>query len=141
MLRKRYLACAVALLSISSVVHSEAVSNKIILKMDLTQLRKALDSKEITSEQLVSAYLHEINQNDHQGKNIDALMSLKADALALAKQWDKEGRAGKKNPALAGIPFVVKDNYNTKGLATTGGNLALATNKPSTNAFCGTKTS
>jgi amidase len=36
---------------------------------------------------------------------------------------------------LYGIPFIAKDNYNTVGLATSGGSAALRHSLPSANAF------
>jgi len=36
---------------------------------------------------------------------------------------------------LYGIPFIAKDNYNTAGLATSGGSAALRNSVPAANAF------
>lgn len=134
MLKKKIL-LSIMLASMSAVTVAATLSNAEITGMDLSQLRIALDKKEITSEQLVSAYLTAINKDNHHGKKINALITLNTGALSQAKKWDVAGHAGKVNAPLAGIPFIVKDNYNTKGLLTTGGNLALSTNKPAGNAF------
>jgi indoleacetamide hydrolase len=55
-------------------------------------------------------------------------------ALAAAKQVDADRAAGKTLGALAGLPFVVKDNINTKGMKTTGGTSSLRNFQPKTNA-------
>lgn len=57
-----------------------------------------------------------------------------AGALAAAKQVDADRAAGKTMGALAGLPFVVKDNINTKGMKTTGGTSSLRDFQPKTNA-------
>ena len=57
-----------------------------------------------------------------------------AGALAAAKQVDADRAAGKTLGALAGLPFVVKDNINTKGMKTTGGTSSLRNFQPKTNA-------
>ncbi len=55
-------------------------------------------------------------------------------ALAAAKKVDDDRAAGKTMGALAGLPFVVKDNINTKGMKTTGGTSSLKNFQPTTNA-------
>jgi mandelamide amidase len=57
-----------------------------------------------------------------------------AGALAAAKQVDADRAAGKTMGALAGLPIVVKDNINTKGMKTTGGTSSLRNFQPKTNA-------
>ncbi len=55
-------------------------------------------------------------------------------ALAAAKQVDADRAAGKKLGALAGLPFVIKDNINTNGMKTTGGTSSLRDFQPTKNA-------
>jgi indoleacetamide hydrolase len=57
-----------------------------------------------------------------------------AGALAAAKQVDADRAAGKTMGALAGLPIVVKDNINTKGMKTTGGTSSLRNFQPASNA-------
>ena len=57
-----------------------------------------------------------------------------AGAMAAAKQVDADRSAGKTLGALAGLPIVVKDNINTKGMKTTGGTSSLRSFQPKTNA-------
>lgn len=132
---KKNILLSTMLFCISSASATATLNDQEIIKMDLSQLRVALDDKKITSEQLVKAYLAVINKDDKHGKHINAIIALNPDAIAQAKAWDSADHSGKTNAPLAGIPFIVKDNYDTRDIATTGGNLALATNKPMRNAF------
>lgn len=105
--------------------------------MDLRQLRRSLDDGTITAEQLVRHYQQKIQQNNRQGERINAVISLNEQALEQAKAWDGE-RA--KNPnakhgALAGIPFLAKDNIDFAGLPTSGGSWVLRDAKPTSDAF------
>ena len=56
------------------------------------------------------------------------------EALKAAKAVDADKAAGKTLGALAGLPIVVKDNINTKGMKTTGGTSSLRNFTPKTNA-------
>jgi mandelamide amidase len=57
-----------------------------------------------------------------------------AEALKAAKAVDAAKAAGTPLGALAGLPIVVKDNINTKGMKTTGGTSSLRNFQPKTNA-------
>jgi amidase len=103
--------------------------------LDIAGLRSALDSHRITSEQLVRFYLRRIERFDKQGPRINALITLNPSALEQARNADAHAaQIGAKDP-LYGIPFIAKDNYDTAGIATSGGSAALARSIPSTNAF------
>lgn len=135
MFRKNLLISAIILGFSGGSFAASTLSDSQITKMNLSELRSALDKKDITSEQIVSAYMAAINKDDRQGKKIKALITLNPDALSQAKAWDEADHGGKANAPLAGIPFIAKDNFDTKDILTTGGNLALETNKPAKNAF------
>lgn len=67
--------------------------------------------------------------------DLNAMITLdEVGALAAAKQFDADRAAGKALGALAGLPIVVKDNINTKGMKTTGGTYSLRNFQPKTNA-------
>ncbi|WP_240630125.1 amidase family protein [Brenneria alni] len=83
----------------------------------------------------MNAYIKKITENNHQNQNINAVITMNEQALTEARTWDEQNKGQKKNPPLAGIPFLVKDNFNTKGILTTGGSVALETSKPDSNAF------
>ncbi len=67
--------------------------------------------------------------------DLNAMITIdEAGALAAAKQVDADRAAGKTLGALAGLPIVVKDNINTKGMKTTGGTSSLRNFQPASNA-------
>lgn len=105
--------------------------------MTLADMRQALNNGTITSEQLVRHYLDNIRANNHQGQNINALVTINEAAIEQARKWDAQ-RAN--NPAaeyapLAGIPFVAKDNFDTRGMVTSGGSYVLRSSLPNQDAF------
>ena len=101
----------------------------------ITQLRAALDEGRTSSEKLVAYYLDRIERFDKQGPAINALISLNPEALAQARRLDAAGKAPGRRGPLYGIPFVAKDNYETIGIATSGGSAVLKNSVPRSNAF------
>jgi amidase len=130
-LNKRLVACSFLIWAAS------AQADDGIERMTLADMRHALDTGTLTSEQLVQHYLNNIQANNHQGQNINALVTVNQQAIDQAREWDAQ-RA--KNPTaryapLAGIPFVVKDNFDTAGMVTSGGSYVLRSSVPSQDAF------
>jgi amidase len=101
----------------------------------IEQLRRALDAGQVNSERLVRYYLDRIERLDKKGPRINALISLNPNALEQARRLDAETNKHPHKDFLYGIPFIAKDNYDTAGLATSGGSAALRHSIPSANAF------
>src|SRR5258708_682453 len=101
----------------------------------IEQLRRALDAGQVNSEQLVRYYLDRIERFDKKGPRINALISLNANALEQARRLDAEAKDKPHKNILYGIPFIAKDNYNTAGLATSGGSAAVRHSVPFADAF------
>ncbi len=93
-------------------------------ELTIAQAHSAFESGQYTSEKLVRAYLHRIEQYDRP-TGINAFVVLDPKAIDTAKELDAEyAETGKLRP-LHGIPVIIKDNYHAKGLQTTAGSLAL----------------
>ncbi len=108
--------------------------NPIILLDELTvsQIHEAYTLGDYSAVQLVNAYFNRIDSLDNK---TNAITYINKEALIIAKKLDKEfAKTGKLRP-LHGIPLIVKDNYNTKGMPTTAGALALQNFTPNRNAF------
>lgn len=95
--------------------------------MSIAGLQQALTDHEVTSRQLVQAYLDRIAAYDRDGPSLNAIASLNPGALAQADALDRERvQKGARGP-LHGIPILLKDNFGTIDLPTSAGTLALAT--------------
>jgi amidase len=101
----------------------------------IEQLHAALDSRRISSEQLVRYYLGRIQRFDKEGPRINALITLNPNALEEARRSDAKRADGRHTGFLEGIPFVAKDNYDSEGISTSGGSAALKDSLPAVNAF------
>jgi amidase len=80
-------------------------------------------------------YLARIEAYDKRGPALNAISVNNASALAEATALDAERRAGVTRGLLHGIPVIVKDNYETIGMQTADGSLALAGRVPSDDAY------
>lgn len=84
--------------------------------MNLTELRKKLDSKEISSVELTKEYL---KKSEKFNPELGAYITICPDeALKSAEAADKKIAEGESSPLL-GIPLAIKDNICTKGIRTT----------------------
>jgi amidase len=99
----------------------------------IAEIHRAMRSGRITCRQLVEFYLKRINAYD-QSTKLNSIVIVNPQALAEADALDQEFKRTRKLRPLHGIPVIVKDNYDTKGLQTTAGSLALKGSIPSDDA-------
>ena len=100
----------------------------------LRELQMALTAGRTSSVGLVDAYLARIAAYDDQGPALNALLTLNPAAREQAAALDAERRRSGPRSPLHGIPILLKDNYATANLPTTGASQALAGFTPSANA-------
>ena len=106
-----------------------------VLEQSITELAAALDTGAVTSRELVVSYLERIEAYDQAGPGLNAVVIINPDVLAVADARDTERAAGRVRGPLHGIPVVVKDNYDTADMPTSGGAIGLATSVPPDDAF------
>lgn len=98
-------------------------------------LQQAFREHRLTCHALVRTYLDRIAAYSAAGPKLNAILAINQDALAQAATLDAEfarhGATGK----LYCVPIVLKDNYNTADLPTTGGSAALVGMQPTQDAF------
>ncbi len=100
-------------------------------ELTIAQIHAAYQKGTYTSQQLVTAYLQRIKEKD---STLNAITYINPNAQADAKKLDEEfAKSGILRP-LHGIPMIVKDNFNTAGMPTTAGALALKGFRPDSNA-------
>jgi len=105
-----------------------------VFEASITEIRNALDGGQVSSVQLVRQYLNRIQAYDKQGPKLNSIVRVNPQALAQAQALDTERQITGSRGPLHGVPIVVKDNYNTDHMPTTGGSVALANFIPSENA-------
>jgi len=94
-----------------------------LINKSASELAALMNSKEISSVELTTAQL---NQIDSLNPKINSYLTITHElALAQAKQVDELRAKGESLPALAGVPIAVKDNLTTIGIETTAGSKIL----------------
>ena len=102
----------------------------------IAQIHAEMLAGRLTARALVERYLARIAAYDQHGPALNALVTVNPTALARADELDAEfRRSGQLTGPLHGIPFIVKDNYDTHDLPTTAGSLSLAGSLPPDDAF------
>ncbi len=101
----------------------------------IADLGAAFAAGTLTSEQLVQRHLSRIQAYDRQGPALRAVIALNPKALETARALDAERKTKGPRSPLHGIPVVLKDNYDTADLPTTGGSVLLEGSLPPDDAF------
>jgi len=99
-------------------------------------LQEMMTSGKATSEKLVTLYFERIDKIDQGGPGLNAVIQKNPDALAIARELDKERKEKGPRGPLHGVPVLIKDNIDTAdNMETTAGSLALLGSKPAKDAF------
>lgn len=101
----------------------------------VADINTAFDADALSSEKLVQLCLARIKAYDHAGPRINAIITVNPKALEIARALDAERKAKGPRSPLHGVPVILKDNYNTFDMLTTGGSKALADHQPAQDAF------
>jgi amidase len=108
----------------------------VIQDASISDLQMAMENGKTTSVALVKAYLERIKKIDKSGPNINSVIELNPDALAIAAALDIERKSSGARGPLHGIPILIKDNIATADkMETTAGSLAMVGIKPQRDAF------
>jgi Asp-tRNA(Asn)/Glu-tRNA(Gln) amidotransferase A subunit family amidase len=95
-----------------------------VVEASISDAQNAIKEGKCTCEELVSLYLKRIKTYD-QSTKLNSIILTNPDALLKARALDREWKRTKIMRPLFCVPIIVKDNYNTKGIQTTAGSLAM----------------
>src|SRR5260370_6886434 len=132
MMKKHILAMAACLAAVATPVLATDFK---VEEATIPEIEQAFRDHRLTCHQLVQTYLDRIAAYDKQGPKLDCLLALNGSALGAADLLDASFAHGGKLGALHCVPVVLKDNYNTIDLPTTGGSLSLEGAQPGKDAF------
>jgi Asp-tRNA(Asn)/Glu-tRNA(Gln) amidotransferase A subunit family amidase len=101
----------------------------------IAEVHAAMKAGRLTCRFLVAQYLKRIDVYDKNGPALNSIVIVNPDAEKQADELDRRyAQSGFTGP-LHCVPMIVKDNFETQGLETTNGSLALAGYIPDKDAF------
>ncbi len=102
----------------------------------IASVHAALAAGQLTCTQLTKLYLDRIAAYNMQGPALHAIITVNPKAMEIAAEMDRSYRASSATVGpLHCIPVILKDNFNTFDMPTTGGNVSMKTSVPAADAF------
>ena len=100
-----------------------------VVELTIARFHSDLREGAVTCRGLVEAYLRRVEEYD-QPTGLNSFVALNPDALREADMLDENFRRTGTLRPLHGVPVAVKDNYDTAGLQTAAGSLAMKGSTP-----------
>lgn len=117
-----------------TVVEIKEIENFDLIEATVSDIHTALEAGSCSCAQLAETYLTRIQLYDSETK-LNSIVRVNSKVVLEAANLDDEfAKTGILKP-LHCIPIIVKDNYNTKGIQTTAGSLAMKGTKSTTDAY------
>src|SRR5882672_2639733 len=130
------LSVACAMLTLPATPASAQQSPFRFQEATIAGIHAAFAAGQLTCTQLTKLYLDRIAAYNMQGPSLHAIITVNPKAMDIAAETDRGYRT---SPASGGplhcIPVILKDNFNTFDLPTTGGNVSMKTSVPPSDAF------
>ncbi|MBJ7521575.1 MAG: hypothetical protein JHC84_17885, partial [Solirubrobacteraceae bacterium] len=132
-LRRAALAVVLPALAASAFAPGAQAADPPVLDLErLTglQSQKLMNEGKLTSVQLTQAYIDRINALNKRGPGLNAVTQFNKNALLEAAASDERRKAGELLSAADGLPIVMKDLVDVKGMYTSNGNWSLRNSFP-----------
>ncbi len=104
-----------------------------VVESTIARIQEAISEGRTTCRMVVQAHLDRIEAYDE--ATVNAITVVNANALGKADEIDAAVAAGAELGPLFCVPMLVKDNFDTHDLPTTGGSIALMGSLPPDDAF------
>jgi amidase len=127
--------CFVLAVSVMLMTASADAQQFQLMEASISEIHRSLQSGKLTCHSLVQQYLDRIKAYDRQGPALNAMLYVNPKVLEQADAMDQQLKRGNKLKPQQCIPVVLKDNFDTADMPTTGGSLALKGMQPSKDAF------
>ena len=108
------------------MIQEAALLAMLLDEASVRSLHAAFDAKRATCAQVVRHYLARIDAYDDRGPALNAIIAVNPRAIDTAAQMDTLDAATRARRPLHCVPVVLKDNYHTADMPTTGGSLTFA---------------
>jgi len=106
-----------------------------LLEATVDEIHAAYKAGTLTTRRLVQLYLDRIEAYDKQGPALNAIITINAEALQEADRLDAAFKQSGLTGPLHGIPIIVKDQFDVRGMPTTLGSVLFKDYFPDRDAF------
>jgi amidase len=117
---------AVILLGAAPLAQTQPPAPFEVQEATIAQIHAAMRAGRLTCRALVDQYLQRIATYDKNGPALNAIVITNPEATKLADELDRRFAQGGPTGPLHCVPMIVKDNFETIGLQSANGSLALA---------------
>ena len=109
-------------------------------EINIADLQEGYANSEFSIVEITQKYLDRIEEIDVNGPQLNSIIQVNPDAIAIAEELDKELQEGNSRGAMHGIPVILKDNIDTHdNMFTTAGSRALSGSKPLQDSYVAKK--
>src|SRR5262245_47944975 len=134
--RSRQIGLALALLAAASSASAQPAQPFHLQEATIASVHAAFASGQLTCAQLTKLYLDRIAAYNLKGPTLRAVITVNPRAMDIAAEMDRQYRANRASVGpLHCVPIMLKDNFNTFDMPTSGGNVGMKTSQPSADAF------
>ena len=124
----------VVALSLLAACTAEPESKLSLVEATIADIQDAVTSGEASCVDVVNGYIDRIQKYD-QARGINAITVINPKAVEKAREADRALQNGDPLPKLFCAPLLIKDNFDTHDMVTTGGSIALKDSYPPDDAF------
>jgi len=105
-----------------------------LVEASISDIQKAVQSGQVSCRSVVEGYIRRIDAYD-QPRGINAITAINPNAIKRADEVDRAILDAEVLPDLYCVPLLIKDNFDTHDMVTTGGSIALKDSYPPDDAF------
>ena len=105
-----------------------------LVEARISDIQEAVKSGQVSCRSVVEGYIQRIDVYD-QARGINAITAINPNAIERADEVDRAIQDGEALPDLYCVPLLIKDNFDTHDMLTTGGSIALKDSYPPDDSF------
>jgi amidase len=110
-----------------------------IVETTIGDIQQAFETGQLAARELVQAYIDRIEALDRNGPGVNSIIAINPKALEEADRLDAALKASGPVGPLHGIPVILKDQIDAKGMATTMGSVLFKDYFPDRDSFVAEK--
>ncbi|HKJ19067.1 MAG TPA: amidase family protein, partial [Woeseiaceae bacterium] len=124
----------VVALCLFAACNPEPERKLLLVEATIADIQGVIQSGEATCVDVVTGYIERIQKYD-QARGVNAITVINPKAVDRAREADRAFQDGEALPDLFCAPLLIKDNFDTYDMVTTGGSIALKDSYPPDDAF------